>query len=539
MDKIYVVGHKNPDTDTVTSSISLSYLKYKLGVNAEPRVLGNVNAETLYALNKFKIKVPLYLNDVKLQVKDINYNKDYIINEDAPIIDAFNFMHENGITGIPLVDKNKKFKGYVSLKEIASDMIKNESRNIDTSFKNLVEVLGSKKYYKVDDNICGTACVSTFDDATLIKDMDLDNNSIVIVGNRKQVIEHAIKVGVKLIILVNNVPLSDEQLAKAKEKNVNIIVSSKSSFKVARVLCLCNPIKSIQRPETCITFNNNDYITDVEDKISKLKHTNYPIINNEDVCLGMLRTMDIKKVNRKKVILVDHNQMSQAIDGLNEAEILEIVDHHNLGDIVTSKPISIRTMTVGATNTIIYHMFKENNISIPKDIAGIMLSGILSDTLCLNSPTTTEEDKKVVEILSKIADVDYKTYGIELLESGVSIKGLKPEDIIFKDNKEYSIGEHKFNISQVFTTDYNIYKPIIKDLIDELNQESNRHGYDVCALYITNFITNTSYIVYSDNSKNILEIAYGIDDLEQGYKFENVVSRKQQIVPIIMDVLSN
>ena len=539
MDKIYVVGHKNPDTDTVTSSISLSYLKYKLGINAEPRVLGNVNAETLYALNKFKIKVPLYLNDVKLQVKDINYNKDFIISEDAPIIDAFNFMHENGITGIPLVDKDKKFKGYVSLKEIASDMINNNSLTLDTSFKNLVEVLAAKKYYKVDDNICGTTCVSTFDDATLIKDMNLDNNSIVIVGNRKQVIEHAIKQGVKLIILVNNVELSDEQLSKAKEKHVNVITSSKSSFKVARVLCLCNPIKSIQRPETCITFNNNDYITDVEDKISKLKHTNYPIINNEDVCLGMLRTMDIKKVNRKKVILVDHNQVSQAVDGLNEAEILEIVDHHNLGDIVTSKPISIRTMTVGATNTIIYHLYKENNITIPKDIAGIMLSGILSDTLGLSSPTTTDEDKKVVEILSRIAGVDYKTYGLELLESGVSIKGLKPEDIIFKDNKEYSIGDHKFSISQVFTTDFKIYKPIIKDLVDELNQESKRHGYDVCALYVTDFINNTSYIIYSDNSKNILEIAYGIDNLEQGYKLDNIVSRKQQIIPIIMDVLGN
>ena len=539
MDKIYVVGHKNPDTDTVTSSISLSYLKYKLGINAEPRVLGNVNAETLFALNKFKIKVPLYLNDVKLQVKDINYNKDFLINENAPIIEAFNFMHENGITGIPLVDNDKKFKGYVSLKEIASDMINNNSLSLDTSFENLVRVLDSKINYKVDDIISGTTFISTFDDATLIKDMELNNNSILVVGNRKQVIEHAIKQGVKLIILVNNVALTDEQMLKAKEKKVNVITSSKSSFKVARVLCLCNPIKSIQRPETCITFNNNDYISDVEDKISKLKHTNYPIINNENVCLGMLRTMDIKKVNRKKVILVDHNQMSQAVDGLNEAEILEIVDHHNLGDIVTSKPISIRTMTVGATNTIIYHMYKENNITIPKDIAGIMLSGILSDTLGLSSPTTTDEDKKVVEILSRIAGVDYKEYGLELLESGVSIKGLKPDDIVFKDNKEYSIGDHKFSVSQVFTTDFNVYKPIINDLVKELNQEVVRHGYEVCALYVTDFIKNTSYLIYSDNSKNILEIAYGIDNLSQGYELKDLVSRKQQIVPNIMEVLGN
>jgi len=539
MEKVYIVGHKNPDTDAVTSAISLSYLKYKLGINAEPKILGNINPETQYALNKFNLKVPTYLNDIKAKIKNVNFNRDYIINENAPIIDAFNFMHENAITGLPLVDDHNKFKGYVSLKEIAANMIYNESLYVNTSFDNLVKVLDAKSYYKVDDNIEGYAHATTFDDATFIKDVPLDNKSIVIVGDRKQIIEHALKVKVKLIIMVQAKELTEEQMRIAAQNNINIISANKSSFKVARVLCLANPIKSIQRNEKCVTFNVNDYLTDAEEIASKLKHTNYPILTNDDTCVGMIRTIDFKKVNKRKVILVDHNTTTQSVDGLNEGEIIEIVDHHNLGDIVTSVPINIRSMAVGSTNTIIYHMYKENNVDIPKDIAGIMLSGILSDTLCLKSPTTTEIDKKVADILAKKAEVDLEQYGLELLESGVSIVGMKADDIIFKDYKEYEVNDKKFSIAQVFTTDFNEYKPRINDIVVELNKEVNRHDLDLCALYVTDFLNNNSYVIYSDNSKSLMEIAYGVENITQGYLLEGIVSRKKQMVPNIMDVFMN
>ena len=539
MERVYIFGHKNPDTDSVTSAISLSYLKYKQGIIAEPKILGTINPETAFALNRFKFKVPGYLNDTKIQIKNVNFNRDFLINENAPIIDAFNFMHDNGVTGLPLVDDNHKFKGYVSLKEIAANMIYNESLYVNTSFENLAKVLDAKSYYKVDDVIEGYAHATTFDDATFIKDVPLDDKSILIVGDRKQIIEHALKVGVKLIIMVQGKELSTDQMKVAAANNINIISSSKSSFKVARVLCLANPIKSIQRNEKCVTFNVNDYLTDAEEVASKLKHTNYPIINNNDKCVGMIRTIDFKKVNKLKVILVDHNTVSQSVDGLNEAEIIEIVDHHNLGDIITSTPINIRAMAVGSTNTIIFTMFKENNIEIPREIAGIMLSGILSDTLCLKSPTTTPLYKKVAEILARIAEVDLYKYGLELLESGVSISGLKADDIIFKDFKDYEINDKKFSISQVFTTNFEEYKPIINDLVNELNKEVERHNFDLSVLYVTDFLNDNSYVIYSDNSKSLLEIVYGKEDIKQGELLENIVSRKKQIVPDIMDVFVN
>jgi manganese-dependent inorganic pyrophosphatase len=539
MDKIYIVGHKNPDTDSVTSAISLAHFKHEIGVHAEPRILGAITAETAYALKKFKVQVPQYLNDVKLQIKDVNFSKNFMVNENASIIDTFNFMHDNGITGVPLVDDNNKFKGYVSLKEIAANMIYNESLYVDTSFDNLVKVLDAKSFYKVDDNIEGYAHATTFDDATFIKDVHLDNKSILIVGDRKQIIEHALKVGVKLIIMVHAKELSEEQMKLAAQNNINIISSNKSSFKVARVLCLANPIKSIQRNEKCTTFNVNDYLSDAEDVIAKLKHTNYPIITNDNTCLGMLRTVDVKKVNKKKIILVDHNAPRQSVDGINEAEIVEIVDHHNLSDLITTEPINIRAMAVGSTNTIIYQIYKDNKVEIPKDIAGIMLSGILSDTLCLKSPTTTEMDKMVAEDLAKIAGVDIYKYGVDLLQSGVSIEGVSAEDIIFKDSKQYEINDHKVSISQVFTLDFSEFEARMEEIVSELNKEAERNGLEVCALYVTDFMNNNSYLIYSDNSNKVLENAYGIESIHQGYLLEGVVSRKKQMVPNILEVLSN
>lgn len=538
MEPIYIFGHKNPDTDSVCGAISLSYLKNRLGILAEARVLGDINKETEYALKKFGIDVPLYLNDVKVTLKDVKFHKNYLINEDAPIIDAFNIMNKSGITGIPLVNSKKEFKGYVSLKEIANDMIYNENTFVDTTFLNIVNTLEASDYIKFDEHITGYAHAATFSDDTFLK-RNIDEETIVIVGDRDDLIEKVILKHVKLIILVKNTKLSSRLKKLAEEHHVNIIVTSKSSFKIARVLCLSNPIKSIKRGTTTITFNDMDYLTDFYDATSRLKHTNYPIINNKNICLGMLRTIDAHEVKRKKVILVDHNTTSQTVDGLYESEILEVIDHHNIGDINTSIPINFRNMSVGSVNTIIYYLYQENNVKIPRKIAGIMLSGIISDTLLLQSPTTTSKDILVANELAKIAKVDLQEYGLELLSSGVSIDSLNANQIIFKDFKTYKARESTFGIGQVFTTNFKIFKPRIQELVEELNNLDKHNDFKSCCLFVTNFLTNNSYIIYSDASKKVLENAYGISDLEQGYLLKGVVSRKKQMVPNIMDIVEH
>lgn len=539
MDKIYIFGHKNPDTDSVCGAITLSYLKNELGLNTEPRILGSINKETEYILNRFNVSVPRYLNDVKVQIKDVNYNKNYIANENSPVIDVFNFMNKNQITGLPLIDDNRKFKGYVSLKEIASDMILNENLAIDTKFENLTNTLEATYSLKFDDYIQGYAHAVTFDDLTYMREIPTDSKSIVIIGDRENVIRYCIEKKVKLIILIKNKTISNELIELAKQNKVNIIVSSKSSFKVARVLCLANPIKTIKRGQKTITFKDTDYLTEFNDETSKLKHTNYPIVNKNNICLGMLRTIDAHEVSRKKVILVDHNMIAQSVDGLYESEIIEIIDHHNIGDINTASPINFRNMRVGSVNTIIYFLYKESNVKIPKNIAGLMLSGIISDTLLLKSPTTTEKDKVVAEQLAKIAGVDIQTYGLEMLESGVSIEGMEAHDIIYKDFKTYKVGEYNMAIGQVFTTDINIFKAREAELVKEINRVQSANDYKACVLFVTNFLTNDSNVLFADNTKRVIESAYGIEQAEQWQLLKGVVSRKQQMVPNIMNVIDH
>ena len=537
MKKIAIFGHKNPDTDSVCGAISLSYLKNQLGFNTEPRVLGEINNETKFALDYFNVKTPNLLEDVKVKIKDITYHKDYFIKEDSSIFDTYHSMNDKNITGIPLVDNNKKFVGYVSLKEIARAMIDHTTNYLDTTFDNIVSTLNSINYVRVNDEIKGNIVAATFDDNTFINEIKLDNNSIVIVGDRQAIIDYAIENKIKLIILIGNQELNPEQLLVAKANNVNIICTPYSSFETSRLLGLTNKINTIKRNENCICLDVEDYMTDFIEISNKTKHTNYPIVNKKGVCYGLLRLIDTSEYNKYKVILVDHNESKQSVDGLEEAEILEVVDHHNISDINTNKPINFRNMAVGSVNTIIYYLYKENNVTIPNDIAGLMLSGILSDTLLLNSPTTTYHDKFVVNELSKQNNIDYNEYGIKLLKSGMDLAGFSVEDIIYRDYKTYNVNGYNFSIGQILTVDFSDIENKKEEYIEALNEISIKNGYRVCALYVTNILDKNSYILYNDSAEYIMKEAYALTNIYQGIVLDGVLSRKKQMVPNIMDIL--
>ncbi len=536
MDKILIFGHKNPDTDSVCGTISLTYLKKQMGLNVEPHILGEINAETAFALKKFGFEVPKYLNDVKVELKDVKYKK-YYMNENTSIYSTYNYLMEKGITGIPLIDDNKHFVGYVSLKEIAHELVTNDSNELNTTFDAIKETLNASKCYKYDEDITGNVLAAALPYRIFMETVPLNENSILIVGNREHIINYAIKKKVKLLIIITNHTLTKEQLSIAKKNKINVIITPYDTFKTSRVITLSNPIKSIKRNSSAICFDPKDYLSDFLEVSNKLKHTNYPIVNSKGICEGMLRVIDTHEYTKKKVILVDHNEEAQSVDGLDEAELLEIVDHHNIGDINTFTPINFRNMAVGSVNTIIYTLYEEQNIKVPKNIAGIMLSGIISDTLLLASPTTTELDRNVAKKLAKLAKVDLKKYGLELLGSGVSIEGMSITDVIYKDFKSYTINEHRFAIGQVFTTNFKDYEKNISDYINELNNISKSNNYKVVCLFVTDIINNNSYILFNDKAKDYLIEAFNIMDLEEGTLIKGIVSRKKQIVPPIMSAL--
>ena len=538
MEKIYIFGHQSPDTDAVTSAISLSYLKNKLGMDTEPRVLGHINKETKYVLDKFGVKEPKYLNDVKLQLKDLDYHKGLFVDENKSIDYVYKFLTEKGVTGTPVVTDGNKYKGIITIKDIAKKLISNDFDKIDSNYSNILETVNGEEVLKFDDEIKGNVLVASYDSDTFTSNVNLNSDSILIVGDRQDIIKKAIDDNVKLIVVTGPKKITEENLKLAENNKVNVIKTNIDSFHTSKLICLSNKIGTLLVEDTSKIFRENDYYTDFIEATKKLKHNNYPILNNNDECLGLIRITEIINKNNKKVMLVDHQEKEQSVIGLDEANILEIVDHHKIGNINTTNPINFRNMTVGSTNTIVYFMYKENNVEIPKEIAGIMLSGLLSDTLCLQSPTTTEIDKKVAEDLALIAGVDYEKYALDMFKAGTSLEGLTKEEVIKSDFKSFPIGDEKIAIGQVFTLDVDRIFDELDTYIEKLEEINNKEGYKFIIIAITDILKNGSYLIFTENAKSVLESIYKLDDIKQGYYVDGLVSRKKQILPAILSELN-
>ena len=532
----YIFGHKNPDTDSVCSSIALSYLKNELGGKTAPKVLGNINNETKFVLDYFKVPVPSYLNDVRVRIKNIKYDKKAYIFEEESINDAFNVMQKQNLTAIPLIDDRKKLTGYVTLKEIAKYLINGNKEIVNTTLDNIIETLDAKVIVKCDDLISGDILIAGLQSKTIESSFRLSERDILIVGDRYKVLNFAIDSKVKLIILPLNVNVDKKIIKKAEKNNVNIIASEFDSFQIANKILLSNFIKSINLNKSPVTVNNEDYYTDFKNMAHRVNHSNYPVINNKGECLGLIRLTGPNDYEKQKVILVDHNNFAQSVDGLDEADILEIIDHHNLGAIGTSLPINFRSKPVGCTSTMIYDMYKEERVAIPKNMAGLMLSAILSDTLLLTSPTTTEDDRFAAVKLASIAKVDIDTYGIEMLKAASSIEGKSPEELIKTDFKSYVVGDKLLGISQIMTMDIDTIQNHMDEYIAKLN-EMVELNYSIVTIFITDIIKNGSYVLYNEKAADIIKDAFGLKSIHQCMFLPKIVSRKKQIQPNIISVL--
>lgn len=536
MNKVLIFGHKKPDTDSVVAAISLSYLKNKLGMSCEPRVLGEINSETKFILDYFNIKHPKYLNDVKLEVKDVNYLKNNFVSEYESVYKCFNYMTDKKISTLPIIDNNGKYCGAVSMKDIAKDSVNGDWEILNTSYKNIIDTLNGKEIAKYDEEITGNILIASYRSTTFIENVDLTPDTILIVGDRHSIIEYAIEKNVKMIILTGGNQIKEEHLKIAKEKHINIISTNYNTFNVARKIGLCNYITKIDIDKNVTYVNETTDLNDFIDLANRTKYSNFPVINKDGKCLGIIRLADTAERNKKQVILVDHNEAEQSVDGLHDANIVEIIDHHKIGTLGTTMPINFRNMPVGSTNTIIYNLFKENNVEIPSDIAGIMMSAIISDTLLFKSPTTTEIDKDIVRRLSEIAQLDYKKFAMDMFKAGSMIKNKSPEEILYADFKNFNIDGARIGIGQLSTVSPDDVINRKQDYIDLLNRIGKENDYKLIALFVTDIINNCSYCFFNDKGKLVLENSFD-KDFYQGIKMDGILSRKKQIIPAIMNTL--
>ena len=539
MEKTLIFGHQKPDTDAVTSAIVLSYLKNKLGFNTEPRVLGNINNETEFVLNYFNFDIPKYLNDVRLQIKDVDYINDCFLQEEDSVFDGYMMMNKTKIGTIPVIDKNGVFKGVVSMRDVAGELISNDLGKLDTSYDNLLKALNGKEVLRFDKEIMGNIITPSYRSTTFRENIKIDKESVLIVGDRHSIIEYAVMNCASIIILTNGVEMKKEHLEIAKKNHVDVISTNYDGLMASNMVVLSNFIKTKMKTQDISFVNENDSLSDVLEIASKKKYSNYPVVNNDGVCLGIFKANVAVSKHPKQVILVDHNEIEQSVVGLEEAEIIEIVDHHKIGNIGTNMPINFSNMPLGCTETVLYLMFKENGVEIPKNIAGLMLSGIISDTLLLSSPTTTDIDRTVLKELSKITGVDYKSYGMEMFKAGSSIKGKSTEEIIYGDFKNFNVDNQKIGIGQISTMNTEEIMGKKDEFVSVLNTIAKNEGYVVIALFVTDILKNGSHILYNENAFDIVANSFDADNLSEGLFLDGVVSRKKQIVPKFMNFMDD
>jgi manganese-dependent inorganic pyrophosphatase len=532
-----IFGHRTPDTDSVCAAIALSELKNKLNEASMPFILGNINKETEFVLSYFNVDVPKVLDNVKIQIKDLDFDRVKPFNKDNSVHFAYFNMNENKLRTLPIVDEEGYLAGIITMKDIAMSLINTDQQYLSTSYNNIIETLLGKSILRFDEEIGGEIIVASFEEETLRKSTIISNNSIVIVGDRHDVIKYAIEARVRLIIVTGDLEVSSDLIEMAIENKVNIIGTAYQTYYTAKNISLSKYVKDIMKDKDLMMFSEEDYLNDCKEDIEQSKHSKFPIISKDKKYLGLLSRNHLINPQRKKVILVDHNEMNQSAEGLDEAEILEVIDHHKIGDIKTSIPIIFRNMPVGSSNTIIYGMYKENNIEIKREIAGLMLSGIISDTLLFKSPTTTDRDRVAVEELSKIVDIDLHKYAMEMFKAGTSLEGYTMEEILFQDFKKFNLVYKNVGISQVFTLDINQVmnkKDEFIKLIDDMTLDKD---YFLIVMAVTDIVNEGSYMFYTSNKERLVKGIFEEENVFQGMYVDKCVSRKKQIVPKIINAL--
>ncbi|SKC84230.1 putative manganese-dependent inorganic diphosphatase [Maledivibacter halophilus] len=534
---IYVFGHKNPDTDSVTSAIALSNLKNKLDCKSIPYILGKENKETKYVLEYFNVDSPKPLENIKTQIKDLNYDRVEGISSNHSILYAYKLMEEKRIRTLPIIDKNNKLIGIITMKDIAMGLIKGDFYHLKASLENIAKDLGGKVLVANNNEVEGKINIISYYGDTLKKEEILSKNSIVIVGDRYDIIDYALECGIELLIITGGKKLPDKYIDKAKRKNVNLILVKTDTYTTSKLISQCNYLSSIMIDSDIVKFNQNEYLDDIKEELINNKHSNYPIVTDKNEFLGFISRRHILNPNRKKVILVDHNEYSQSADGLDEAEILEIVDHHKIGDISTSMPITFRNMPLGSTCTIVFQMYKEYNIPIDRKMAGVLMSGIISDTLLLKSPTTTYFDKHAVNELNSILKMDVDNFAMEMFRAGTSLEGQSISEIFYKDFKEFRIHGNKVGVGQVFTLDIKDVLSRKEEFLEFINNIHKDKDNFVTLLLITDILKKGSYILFRSNNKGVIAKAFDVQPL-QGIFVRDMVSRKKQVIPKLTEAIN-
>jgi manganese-dependent inorganic pyrophosphatase len=543
-DVIYVTGHKNPDSDSICAAYAYAEFKNKIGdTEAVACRLGNVNQETQFILDYFNAEAPKFLNTVKLKVEDLQFDKISPISADISLKTAWTIMRDKNIKTLPVADENEHLLGVLAVANLTSCYMDIWDNRIlaksNTSLDNIVDTLSAKVAYMNENTKCfpGKIAVTAMEADTITE--HIEAGDIAIVGDREEAQAALINLNVSLMIVTGGYAPSENIINLAKEHGVTVIVTQHDSFTASRLIVQSIPVGYVMVKENIVSFRADDLVDDIKGIMAETRFRSYPVLDENGRVLGTVSRYHLISNHKKKVIQVDHNERGQSVDGLEDAEILEIIDHHRVADIQTNNPIYFRNEPVGSTSTIVAKCFFESGIRPSRKAAGLLCGAIISDTLLFRSPTCTPQDQYICKKLAEIAGINIEEFAKEMFKAGTSLKGKTVEQIFNTDFKPFTIEGTKVGISQVNTMDIDGFMPLKEEMLNYMDQKAKEAGLEMVMLLLTDILNEGSEILVTGAKPEIVEKAFKVTLKDKGAFLPGVLSRKKQVVPPITNAITS
>lgn len=542
--KVWVIGHKNPDTDSICAAICYANLKNKLQDGCEylPKRAGSINEETKYVLDYFSVKAPEYAEDAGAQAKDVAFRKTAGVSSRISLKKAWELMKTENVVTLPIINNADKLEGLIVTGDIAQSYMDVYDNHIlsraRTQYKNIVETLngtilaGNEHAYFMN----GKVVIATGSKDVMEENIEYDD--LVIVGDRDESHICAIEENASCLVVTGGIQVSVEVLELANQKDCVIIGTPYDTFTTARLINQSMPIKFFMKKENLATFDIDDYVEEMKEIMSTKRHRDFPILDEEQNYLGMVSRRNLLNMHKKKIILVDHNEKSQAIDGITEAEILEIIDHHRLGSLETMSPVFFRNQPLGCTSTIVYQMYREQGIEIESKIAGLLLSAILSDTLMFRSPTCTTVDEAAAKELAAIAKVEINQHANAMFRAGCNFRSKTTEEIFYQDFKIFHVQEVYFGVAQISAVSREELIELKEKMLAYMKQVLVDKKLDMVYIMLTDILRETTELLCAgEESEKLAEHAYHMKPENGSVVLKGVVSRKKQLIPSFITAL--
>ena len=542
-EKVFVIGHKNPDTDSICSAIAYADIKNRTSQNVKyiAKRAGQINEETEYVLNRFGMQPPGYLSNIGTQVKDMDIRISPDADKNMSLKNAWDLMMEKSIVSLPIKDSEGKLEGLITIGDIAKTYMDTTDSYLlsraRTQYKRIAETIGGTVIEGNEHGyfVKGKVLVATAN-PHMLKDF-IEENDLIIMGDREEDHLEAISQNASCIIVGMGIKVSDKVIKLAHEKDIVIIMSPYDTFTISRLINQSIPVRYIMKTENLVTFSTEDYTDDIQNEMIRHRHRAFPVINKKGKCIGTISRRNFLDMHKKKVALVDHNEKTQAVDNIEKAEIVEIIDHHKLGSLETMTPVSFRNQPVGCTATILYQMYGEQRLEISPVIAGLLCAAIISDTLMFRSPTCTLADKMAAGALALIAGIDIEKFAKEMFKAGSNLKDKSPEEIFYQDYKKFiAEGDINFGVGQISSMDSEELAEIKERLVPFMVSECGRHGVTRVYFMLTNIIEeSTELLYYGEGSEDMAKTAFHMNPVDGSFILKGVVSRKKQLIPALME----